>query len=143
MKSNSSGFTLMEIVVTTIIVGVIASFAFSNYTIVIERHRAKEAEQILQAIFANIQRVKVESGSIGSVIVSGTDPFLNQIRSTDNFSPVVFSFAMGGVPPLTYTISRQPPGPGYTLSMTVLNTTTTPVITCSGGPAGLCAQLGY
>ncbi len=144
MKNRASGFTLMEIIITTILVGVIASLAFSNFGVVIEKQKAEQAKLRLQAIFANTQRIKVEQGSIAGVMVEGTDPFLADLRwmdEEDYFNQVVFTVSMAPVLSYTYTITRK--APSYTLSMVISNTTTRPSITCSGGPAGLCAQLGY
>lgn len=138
MKTNLRAFTLIEIIITVLIVGVIASIAFLNFGTVIEKSRAKEAEQTLYAIFANVQRVKIETGSIANVMVGVNDPFLNELRASADFSAAVVTFAAGT---LTYTITRN--APVYTLTMVIRDTTTTPVITCSGGAAGLCAKLGY
>ncbi|MCB9756806.1 MAG: prepilin-type N-terminal cleavage/methylation domain-containing protein [Candidatus Omnitrophica bacterium] len=141
MKHRLSGFTLMEIIIAIIMVTVLASLAFINYGTVIEKSRAKEAEGMLIAIFSNVQRVKVETGTIAGVIVGGIDPFANGLQLSENFQPVNAIFAPG-IPSLTYTITRTPPL-SYTLNMVVINTTVRPNITCSGGPAGLCTRLGY
>ncbi len=142
MKNRSNGFTLLEIVVTTVIIGVIASLALVNYGTVIEKQRSKEGEQILQAIFANVLRVKVETGYIGNVISGGVDPFVVSMQPTQNFQPVSVTNNLLTTGDLTYSITRNAPV-SYTLKMIIAGTTTTPVITCSGGPAGLCAKLGY
>lgn len=135
------GFTLVEMTIALVIAGVVASLAFSNFGTVLEKSRAREGEEKLQAVFVNVQRVKVETGTIAGVVVGSTDPFLNDLRPSVNFLPVNVSIDLG-VPSLTYTIVRNP-SPSYTLSMQVLNTTMRPNIVCSGGPAGLCAKLGY
>ncbi len=139
MKTNLRAFTLIEIIITVLIVGVIASIAFLNFGTVIEKSTAKEADQALYAIFSNVQRVKIETGSIANVMVAMNDPFLNELRASADFSAAVVTFVAGT---LTYTITRNAPV-SYTLTMVIRDTTTTPVITCSGGPAGLCAKLGY
>ncbi len=140
MKNRSSGFTLMEIIITVMIVGAIASIALLNFGTVIEKSTAKEAEQTLHAIFANTQRVKVETGSPLNAVVGVNDPFVNDLPSSSNFlAPVV---GWNGAVELVYRITRNPPL-SYTLNMSIRMNTTVPVITCSGGPAGLCAKLGY
>ncbi len=87
MKSNSSGFTLMEIVVTTIIVGVIASLAFSNFGGVIEKMRAKDGEQMLYAAAASCRRYALENNGAYPAALGVTD--LN-LPLSENFAPVVY-----------------------------------------------------
>lgn len=141
MKQRLKGFTLMEVIVAIILVGAMSSLAVINYGTAIEKSRVKEAEGMLIDIFSNVQRVKVETGTIAGVIVGQTDLFANSLQLSANFQPVDTIFA-SGIPSLTYTITRKPPF-SYALNMVVLNTTTKPNITCSGGPSGFCAKLGY
>ncbi len=140
MKNRASGFTLMEVIITTILVGVIATLALVSYGGVIEKQRAKEGEQILQAIFANVLRVRVETGSIANVILGGVDPFVVNMQPSQNFQPVVVTNNILTTGDLTYSITRNAPI-AYTLQIIISNTTTTPVITCAGGPAGICARI--
>ena len=141
MRKKVLGFTLIEIIIAIIMVGVVASLAFVQYGTVIEKSRAKEAEGMLIAIFSNVQRVKVETGSIANVVVNGIDPFLADLRPLDNFQTPAVVF-IGSPTQLTYSITRKAPI-SYTFVMVIQNATISPVITCSGGPAGLCAKLGY
>lgn len=140
MKNQSSGFTLIEIIITVLLLGIIASIAFNSYGTVIEKSTAKEAEYMLHAIFANTQSIKIETGSLLNVISGVRDPFVDNLPPSGNFLAPVVTF--NGAPELRYTITRNPPL-SYTLTMFVRTNTTVPVITCSGGPAGLCAKLGY
>lgn len=49
---NRSAFTLMELVLAVIIIGVLATIALARYSSVLERHRADVARKHLEAIFA-------------------------------------------------------------------------------------------
>lgn len=50
-NTHRKGFTLTELLVTVLIVGVIASFAVSEYRKVIEQSRASEAVGLLRALY--------------------------------------------------------------------------------------------
>jgi type II secretion system protein G len=54
--SKNKGFTLIEIIVALVIIGVLAAIAFPSYTTLIEQGRVKNAEYNLMAI-ANAQQV--------------------------------------------------------------------------------------
>ncbi len=77
-----SGFTLMEIIVTVIIVGVIASFAIPNYSRTINQTRAQDAIIQLSAIRSANQLYFAKTGTYwptvaGSNLVSAINSALN------------------------------------------------------------------
>ena len=57
------GFTLMEIVVVLMIIGIIAGFYFPNFTVPTERAWAANAQNNLLAIYAAQQNYKSNNGS--------------------------------------------------------------------------------
>jgi prepilin-type N-terminal cleavage/methylation domain-containing protein len=57
------GFTLIEITATLMIVGILAAIAIPNFTISIERARAKDARQNLLTIYAAEQDYKYRTGA--------------------------------------------------------------------------------
>jgi prepilin-type N-terminal cleavage/methylation domain-containing protein len=61
MLHNKHGFTLNEIVVTIVIIGVLATFALPRYSIVVEKTRAAEARQILASVLAAQKSYQVEN----------------------------------------------------------------------------------
>ena len=54
------GFTLIEILSTVIIIGVLASLAIPSYLWVVERSRSAEAKEILCNMFACFHRLKID-----------------------------------------------------------------------------------
>ena len=59
-KIWQAGFTLAEIAIVVIAVGIISSVGFVNYSTMIEKFRAKEGEQILIALFGAEKRYAQE-----------------------------------------------------------------------------------
>ncbi|HSA31037.1 MAG TPA: prepilin-type N-terminal cleavage/methylation domain-containing protein [Candidatus Omnitrophota bacterium] len=60
-KNFSAAFTLIEIMVVVVIVGILSAAALPKMGTVIERFRAKEGEQFLIAIYASEQRYAVDN----------------------------------------------------------------------------------
>ena len=58
------GFTLTEILVTVIIIGVLASVTISKYTWVIERGRGAEAREVLLKSYAGFRRLMIDSETV-------------------------------------------------------------------------------
>jgi len=62
------GFTLLELIIVIIIIGVLASLGFTQYTRVVERGRTAEAKAILGTIRTAEQAYYLEQGSYTSTI---------------------------------------------------------------------------
>lgn len=70
INSITAGFTLIEIMVTVIIVGVISSLALSNYFKVMEQSRCRNAQMNLITIH---QAAIIKTTKTGTAAISGTD----------------------------------------------------------------------
>jgi len=84
MKKNyllKSGFTLMEMVIAVIIMGVIASVAYPRYMLSVERSRTFEAIHVLQAI-AVAQNIHFLENGFYAVDIDDLDV---EISSMENF----------------------------------------------------------
>ena len=66
------GFTLMEILVVVIIIGVLASVSISKYTWVIERGRGAEATEVLLKAYAGYKRLLMDDEDVSSASLSWT-----------------------------------------------------------------------
>ena len=72
---NNSGFTLSEIMLVVIIIGVIASAALPRYGNIVERFKAREGVSAILEVFASEKRYKSEMGSytpVGTQLSSGS-----------------------------------------------------------------------
>ena len=66
------GFTLLEILIVVIIIGVLASVAISKYTWVIERSRSAEATEVLLKAYAGYKRLLMDDEDVSPPSLSWT-----------------------------------------------------------------------
>ena len=128
---KTEGFTLIELIITIIIVGVLASIAMPRFAFVIEKMRSAEALKILEAL-RNAQEIyKVENGSYTTVLsdldVTIPQPENFEVPTLASSNPIV-------------SIERDTAVTEYVYTLTIDNNGT---IKCSGTtPAEICSKLG-
>ena len=121
------GFTLLEIIVVLIIVGIIATLGLTQYTRVIEKGRTIEAKSNL-GILRNLAVAQNEE--FGNYTVNPITYGLSTTAACDSkyyYYYVVATDGTGTATRCTGTAGKQPGGPSaYTLNLTVNGTLTTP-----------------
>jgi len=124
------GFTLLELIVVIIIVGVLATLGFTQYGAMIEKSRGAEAKAICGDIRKLAAAYRLERGTVTGVIASdlniGTST--DQIPSTCSQSSHYFSYSVAAADPtITITATRCGTGtgktPGSTNAGTIVLTT--------------------
>ena len=139
LEQNKSGFTLIEIIVVLIIVGVLVSISLPNLFRQIERNRAQKALNTMNYIRAAIESCGVNNNNSFD---TSCDQF-SQLN-IDNPNNTEFSFAITGtnatstdVGGYTITATRQGAVGGNTVKLT---RSTTGLLTCEGegNYAGFC-----
>lgn len=127
-----SGFTLAEIIVVIIILGVLAGLALPRFTGTIERMRATEGVQLLTALLGAQKAYKLETGSYTTVL----DDLDITIPRADNFNtPTVANPGN----PITYPIATITRTTAYILGINEEGK-----ICCKNSGADFtCAQAGY
>src|SRR3989338_5499279 len=127
-KENRA-FTLMELIVAIIIVGVLAGLAIPRFSSTIEKSRTAEAINILETL-RNAQEVyKLENG----VYTATLDDLDVTIPASQNFNAPALA-----TDPVA-SIERNAGGYQYTLTIDADGT-----VSCGGTeiPANICAKLG-
>ena len=66
-KSSLSSFTLVELIIVIIIVGILAAVGISQYSKMVEKSRGAEARMILGQMRALVYQYRLENGSITSI----------------------------------------------------------------------------
>lgn len=64
-KKQNMGFSLMELMVTVAILGIIAGIAVPNYFQYVENTRLTQVRTVMAQIQQEVQRVKLVNGSLG------------------------------------------------------------------------------
>lgn len=129
-NKKNNGYTLIEIIVTIIILGVIASLAIPNYVVSVERTKASEGAQMLEALLNGQRRHLIEYNEYATDI-SQLDVEVKTL--TNNFqNPLVFDNPSG-----LATIDR--------IGLYTLSIDEDGIINCveNGAPPGTCRKLGY
>ena len=132
-KCQKDGFTLIEIFVVIIILGIIAMFAFPALFAQIERHRGQEALQTLNLIKSNVESCGIQNAySFTNCYswdgISMSDPSNSAGNAGSNFNYTIADIAAAGN--------------GYIITAT--RTTSTDTITISRSSSGVstCAGTG-
>lgn len=141
MKGNlhKKGFTLLEILVAVMVIGVLAAVAIPKIGQAVEKFRAQEAIHLIQNIAAAQERYRIDSGD---EYYPGPDDFDGldiEIPELQYFDPPVNGGTSSG-----WSIFIDRSNEGYQLWA---NRNTWPVIYCGdepGGPnaAALCNAIG-
>ena len=94
------GFTLLELIVVIIIIGILATLGFTQYTKTVEKMRMAEARGILGFIRKNIIGYQLQNGTISGMTEGylGIGTSSDQIPSTCN-SNYYFSYSVAVAAP--------------------------------------------
>ena len=126
-KLNSkAGFSLLEIIVVIVIIGILASVALPRYNVFIEKSRSAEGIQILSAVLAAQRLYRLEE-------VHGN--FTNNITLLDIDANNTSLFEAPTASTTGASIKRDG---SYTLSIDLNG-----VISCADGAVTICAKMGY
>ena len=124
---NHMGFSLAEMMLVTVLVGVIMAIALPQYGLIVEKSRADEGQQILKTIFAAQKRYFVDNNGIYATSIALLD---TDIRPSANFGAPTASNNVNALGQIVRTGSY------------ILTIANTGVITCNGGASGLCQGMG-
>ena len=131
MKRKNKGFTLLEIIIVVIIVGVLASLALPRLFSTVEFSRSTEALAAIGTVRAAMERCMARVGGTGNYVVCDNIP--NEINDIPDPSTEVgrhFTYAMGGsLDGYTIVATRNTLDGGATTSIVsiTLSTTTTSI----------------
>lgn len=118
MRRNR-GFTLIELMITVVIVGVLASIAYPSYEGYMKRNRRAEAQQLLAGIANRESQYLLDSRMYTSVIgATGLNANTERWTCTPSGAPTSCSNAF------------------YTVTVAVNNAATPPTFTATATPIG-------
>ena len=157
MKKNVKAYTLIEILIVTIIVGVLASLAFVQFGVVTERAYSKRLESMLFEIIASQNRYRTEHGGAWAPDFAALDynrgvggPLGNILRmniSATEMGIAIFRYE-NDVETATATFpsgSTATANGSYVLYAAISPSLNQIIVRCSDGVShpGICGKLGY
>ena len=75
MKHTKKGFTLIEVLVVVLMVGILSSIAVPQYRRAVERTRVAEVQTLLRSIYESRERIAWERGADSYKEAKATEPF--------------------------------------------------------------------
>ena len=127
-------FTLTELIIVLVIIGVLASIALPRYQVTIEKMRSAEGVNILTALLGAQKRYAAEND--GDYTSNRGDLDVT-IPASANFNAPTVS-ASNPIARIRRIDSATSGIDDYTLRITDTGT-----ISCSGGGGGICGKMGY
>jgi prepilin-type N-terminal cleavage/methylation domain-containing protein len=115
---NKKGFTLLELVVVVIILGILATLGFTQYTKMVEKGRTAEAKMILGQIRTAEVAYHQQYGGYTSVIDNLSVLVPTSCATTHYFSFATPSTATGSATRCTTGGKEPQAGTTYSLSLT-------------------------
>jgi len=103
------GFTLLELIVVIIIIGILATLGLTQYTTVVEKGRSAEAKSILGEVRTIEIAYNQENGAYGSITAIPVSVASNCTQTTHYFSYAVSS-NVATATRCTGTTGKQPGG---------------------------------
>lgn len=133
LLQSRSGYSLMELLLTIVVLSVVVSLAIPRYNMVLEKGRMQEAVDALRAIVGAERIYHFENHAFTSdlSLLDASEPS----GGFKNFENLTATISGSDV-----IISLNSIDAGYTLSLSSVQGST---IQCSGGTGNICSKLGF
>jgi len=127
------GFTLLELIIVVVIIGILASLAIPQYMATVERSRAAEGVVLIGAVRRSNMRYRAEHGTYTT-----TETRLDYIIETPRF----FLMPTAGAGAYLASVRRNSNQSSFSGTYT-LRIRGNGDIVCSGGSGSICTRMGY
>src|SRR3989338_1916407 len=114
IRSNKKGFTLLEILIVVVILGVVAGLALPAYFSTIEKARAQEALSSLSATRQAMIQYFSEQGTYATAQIGTAVADTGNLSYNPNYAAggqvLIFSYALSNLGAATFTITATRTG---------------------------------
>lgn len=137
-QSNETGFTLIELMITVAVIGILAGIAYPSYTQYVQRANRAEVRSMLLENAQFLERNyttanRYDQTSAGATINSAALP---KTKSPENGTAKYnITVAMGAAPAQTFTLSATPTGTMASDACATFTLTNTGLQGLSGSPS--------
>lgn len=133
MKAKQTGFTLVELMITVAIIGILSSVGYPSYVKYIQKAKRSEAQAALVSMATAMEQWRVENNNDYSGVTVGTDAtsiFSDQVPTDGGTKTYTLSLVSDAG---TYTLTATPVAPQDTDDCGTLTLNSTGVKTSSTG----------
>jgi len=133
--ASQRGFTLIEVVTVTAIIGILAAIAIPNYTAYIQRGNRSDARTQLMMAAQFMERFRNESGSYAAAALPAAFA-----QSPPPPAAARYNIALGNLAAGTYTLTATAVGAADNIcnTMSVTHTGAKQFTTIAGGSMDIC-----
>ena len=135
---KKSAFTLLETIVTVIILGVLSALALPRYQSVLESMRSREGVSLLTSLMAAQKRYSLENGGAYTNNINNLDITLPAPKYFDALDTGSSALATSDPIVRLERNATEAQYGNYNLSITSGGT-----VSCTGGSGGICKKIGY
>lgn len=108
MRRNQVGFTLVELMIVVLIVGILAAVAVPAYNGYVQRANRSAAQQFMMEVSSRAEEYRLDARQYPTAIGTGTGELDISVPSdVSNYYDVTLSADNSATPP-TYTITASP-----------------------------------
>lgn len=108
--NRPNGFTLMELMIGLVIVGILATVAIPGFSRAVEKIRVKEAQTVLAAIYSSEKVYRLDQDSYGTIAQLVGNRYLADPDPANNNTNWDFGIVAGAT---TFTATATRTGSGY------------------------------